>query len=106
MSRREKRAYPSAEPLLVNATDVAKMLSISKTTLWRLRASGRLPRPIRLGGSIRWRVTEIRSWIEKGHPDRQRQSAIGGVRDSAGDTDRQDRYSGLSAHLGQFSSRY
>jgi len=68
MSRREKRC-PTVEPLLVNASEVARMLSISKTTLWRLRASGRLPRPIRIGGSIRWKMTEIRSWIEVGGSD-------------------------------------
>ncbi len=66
MSRRETRPRPRVEPLLVNASEVASMLSISKTTLWRLRASGRLPKPVRIGGSIRWRTTEIRFRIGEG----------------------------------------
>jgi excisionase family DNA binding protein len=69
MSHRAKREYPPVEPLLVNASEVARMLSVSKTTLWRLRASGRLPRPVRIGGSIRWRIAEIRTWIEQGGSD-------------------------------------
>jgi predicted DNA-binding transcriptional regulator AlpA len=69
MSRSKKREYPMVEPLLANASQVAGMLKVSKTTLWRLRATGRLPRPVRIGGSIRWIIADLRAWIEDGCSD-------------------------------------
>jgi excisionase family DNA binding protein len=53
---------------LVNARELAKLLSISERTLYRLKSTGELPAPIVLGGSVRWRLTEIRHWIGKGCP--------------------------------------
>jgi prophage regulatory protein len=69
MSRSKRRDHRAIEPLLINADDVAGMLKISKTTLWRLRSSGRVPRPVRIGGSVRWRLSEISGWIEEGCAD-------------------------------------
>ena len=54
--------------MLVSAEKLAELLDISIRTLWRLRAAGKLPVPVRLGGSVRWRVHEISDWIEKGCP--------------------------------------
>ena len=53
---------------LVNARELAKLLSISERTLYRLKSTGELPLPVVLGGSVRWRLTEIRLWIAKGCP--------------------------------------
>ena len=58
----------SDETLLVPAETVAKMLSISVRSLWRLLSAGRLVPPVRLGRSVRWRVTEVRRWIDAGCP--------------------------------------
>ncbi len=69
MSRSKRRECFAVEPLLMNATEMAGMLKVSKATLWRLRASGRLPRPVRIGASVRWRIAEIRTWIEEGCSD-------------------------------------
>jgi predicted DNA-binding transcriptional regulator AlpA len=33
-------------------------------------AAGRLPAPVRIGGSVRWRLDEIRAWLDAGAPDR------------------------------------
>lgn len=55
--------------LLLSAEKVAELLDISVRTLWRLRAAGKLPAPVRLGGSVRWRAQEVAVWIEKGCPD-------------------------------------
>jgi len=65
MTRLAKCRNPLSEPLLIKASRLAQMLCVSKTTLCRLRSSGRLPRPIRIGGSVRWRVADINSWIEQ-----------------------------------------
>lgn len=54
------------EPVLISADELSKMLRISKRTLWRLLSAGRLPRPVRFGGSVRWRLSDVKSWIEHG----------------------------------------
>ncbi len=66
-------AIPSAEPssLLLSAETLAKRLEISLRSLWRLRAGGRLPPPIRLGGTVRWRSTDIDAWVAAGCPNSQ-----------------------------------
>jgi len=64
------RAEESA-PLLVSAEAVAKCLDVSVRTLWRLRSSGKLPEPIRLGGSVRWKASDIHAWIDAGCPSAQ-----------------------------------
>ncbi len=51
---------------LVPAATVAKMLSISVRSLWRLLCAGRLVPPVRLGRSVRWHVAEVRRWIDSG----------------------------------------
>jgi predicted DNA-binding transcriptional regulator AlpA len=54
--------------LLLSAEKLAELLDISVRTLWRLRAAGKLPAPIRIGGSVRWRAQEIAIWVERGCP--------------------------------------
>lgn len=51
---------------LVDATTIASdMLGISKWGFWRLRAQGKIgPKPVRLGGCLRWKLSEILRWIE------------------------------------------
>jgi excisionase family DNA binding protein len=43
-------------------------LSVSKRTIWRLLSGKRLPEPLRIGGSVRWRREQIDRWIEQGCP--------------------------------------
>ena len=58
--------------LALNAEEVAKLLSVSLRHIHALNASGRLPRPIRLGRSVRWRADELRDWLNAGCPARDR----------------------------------
>ena len=60
------------ERLALPDAGVAKLLSISKRHVHALNASGRLPRPIRLGRSVRWRADEIRAWLDAGCPPRDK----------------------------------
>ena len=55
-------------PPLLTAQDIARMLQVSVRTVWRLRDSGKIPRAVTIGGSIRWRTSEIQRWIEVGCP--------------------------------------
>lgn len=61
-------------PVLVNAGQFAKMLGISPRTLWRLLSAGQLIEPVRIGGSTRWRIDEVRRWIEGGCQAPERES--------------------------------
>ena len=52
--------------ILLTAGDVAKRLSLSTRTIFRLRSSGKLPEAVLINKSVRWRESDIQSWIEGG----------------------------------------
>ena len=56
------------EALLITAEQVAAMLQVSPRTVWRLRSSGKLPKPVEIGGSVRWNSEQIQRWISEGCP--------------------------------------
>ncbi|MBL8827914.1 MAG: helix-turn-helix domain-containing protein [Planctomycetaceae bacterium] len=56
------------ESALITAGELAQLLRVSKRTLWRLRSSGAVPSPLRLGGNVRWSLDQIRKWIAAGCP--------------------------------------
>lgn len=64
------------EPLALTSAEVARLLEISERHLWTLNLTGRVPRPIRLGRSIRWNAAELREWLQAGAPDRSDWEAI------------------------------
>jgi predicted DNA-binding transcriptional regulator AlpA len=77
----ERRAGPPAE--LLSANDVAAVLRVGLSTLERMKAGARLPRPLELSsGCHRWRRAEILDWIGAGCPPRAeweaRRRAAGG----------------------------
>jgi predicted DNA-binding transcriptional regulator AlpA len=55
--------------LAISARELAEMLDLSLRQIWRLNASGKLPKPVRIGGSVRWNRQEIVDWFEAGCPD-------------------------------------
>jgi excisionase family DNA binding protein len=73
-----------AEPLLIDMGTLATWLACSRRHAWRMLASGRLPREVRLGHTVRFRAAEVRRWIESGCPPRElweaRRAAEGGRR--------------------------
>lgn len=58
----------SSKVILITPEQLAKLLQISKRSLWRLRASGQLPAPVQLRKSVRWRATDIEQWLARGCP--------------------------------------
>jgi prophage regulatory protein len=54
---------------LLTVEAVASMLDVSKRTVYRLSDAGRMPRPVKLGGAVRWDGTAISSWIAAGCPN-------------------------------------
>ncbi len=59
-----------SEMRLLSAKELARTLSLSKRQIFRLNISGKLPAPVKIGGSVRWRADEIMGWIAAGCPDR------------------------------------
>jgi excisionase family DNA binding protein len=51
---------------LIRVDTVAELLDVSIRHVWRLADSGRMPRPVKLGGSRRWRAEDIKVWIDEG----------------------------------------
>lgn len=62
----------AAGELLMSAEDVCEALNIGRSTLYRLKSTGRVPRPVKLGGSVRWRRKELEAWIAAGCPPQTR----------------------------------
>lgn len=58
--------------LAVDAKQLAKMLGVSTRKIRQLDASGKIPQAILIGArSVRWRVDEIKDWLNAGAPDRE-----------------------------------
>ena len=67
---------------LMNAKKLGEMLSLSRRQIFRLNSSGRIPVPVRIGGSVRWIESEIAAWIDAGCPDRKKWEALRGLKDA------------------------
>jgi predicted DNA-binding transcriptional regulator AlpA len=55
-------------PLAVDIRGLAALLQRSVASLHRDRAAGRLPPPVKIGGSVRWRIRDIALWLELACP--------------------------------------
>ena len=64
-------ADPAGPPLVVDAKRLAKLLCCGLRTIRTHDAAGKLPAPVRIGGRVVWRVSEIRAWLDAGAPDRE-----------------------------------
>lgn len=63
---------PKLTPILIGIEVVAEVLGVSVAHVKRLRVSGRIPRPVRLGKRTLWRAAELDEWCRSGCPDRAR----------------------------------
>ena len=62
-------ATPKPKQQLLTVPDVAELCSIAPETVRRLTDRGTLPRPVRLGRAVRYRLDEIEQWIQDNCPD-------------------------------------
>jgi prophage regulatory protein len=53
---------------LLTAAESAEMAGVAKRSWWRYVSSGKAPAPVRLGGAVRWRRSELAEWIGAGCP--------------------------------------
>lgn len=69
---------PSSLPELLTIRELAKTLKLSPRSIWRLVRNRQLPSPIRIGGSIRWRVADVSSWInDAASPQKKPDDVVG-----------------------------
>jgi len=55
-------------PALMTVEDVARLMTVSKRSVWRMRSSGAVPRPVKILGAVRWKGSDIRQWLDAGCP--------------------------------------
>lgn len=53
---------------LLSAAEAAEMAGVARRSWWRYVSSGKAPAPVRLGGAVRWRRSELSEWIAAGCP--------------------------------------
>lgn len=51
---------------LIDARAVARLLDMSDRSIWKLSASAKLPAVVRVGRSVKWRLSDIQRFIEVG----------------------------------------
>ena len=61
---------------LWDAKTFGQRLSLSKRQIFRLNSCGRIPTPLKIAGSVRWRQSDVELWLELGCPDRRTFEAI------------------------------
>ena len=54
----------TTDKILIPAAEAATLLSMGKSTFWREVARGTIPAPIKIGGLTRWRVADLRRFVE------------------------------------------
>lgn len=55
---------------IIKTQELVQLLSISTTTLWRLRKENRFPEPIKLTERlIGWKIETIENWINDNAPN-------------------------------------
>ncbi len=59
------------EPLALSSNDAAALLGISRSHLWKLHSAEQIPRPVRMGRSVRWLRTDLTEWLHMGCPPRE-----------------------------------
>lgn len=62
--------------LAVEALQAARLCGVSRATWYSLRKAGRIPRPVRLGRRVLWRIDELREWMAAGCPPCSRWDAM------------------------------
>lgn len=73
---RDVSLVPSA---LIDAAELARMLSVSKPSIWRWKEAGKLPPAITLTAQcVRWRRDVVLDWIDAGCPSIDAQTTDGG----------------------------
>jgi prophage regulatory protein len=56
--------------MMLTVKDVAELLSMSRRSVWRYVADGKLPQPLHLSRTmVRWRASDIQRYLDGLRPD-------------------------------------
>jgi len=55
---------------LISDREASKLLGCGRSTLWRWAADGIIPKPLKIGGMSRWKMSDIEKLIEKAEAER------------------------------------
>ena len=84
MTTRSTSSGTEGRKLLIWAAELGNLLGVGKSTIWSWHSSGRIPQPVRIGGTTRWREEEIRQWLDAGCPPRARWEQLFGRKSRLG----------------------
>jgi predicted DNA-binding transcriptional regulator AlpA len=73
---REGKMSVDVECALLDVRKAAALCGMSRTSWYRAESSGKVPRAVRIGGSVRWRRDELLRWIDAGCPARAKWDII------------------------------
>ena len=57
-------------PIVIGVEEFAQLMGVTPRTIWRWDSTGKVPEPVRPGGAVRWRLADIKKWIDAGCPER------------------------------------
>ena len=60
---------PQTSAKLLTVLEVAEICGIAPETVRRMTDRGAMPKPVRLGRAVRYRLSDIESWIANGCAD-------------------------------------
>lgn len=72
-------AVEACDKLLLSANEAAQLLGISRSALYALHSSGRVPLPLKLGRRSLWSFEELRAWVSAGCPSREKWVQVKGT---------------------------
>lgn len=59
------------EAQLLTSKQVGLLLALSQRQIFRLNSCGKIPKPLKISGAVRWRLSDISRWQELACPDRR-----------------------------------
>lgn len=71
-TKRVETGAADATPLALDARGCAELFGVSVRHWRAMDSAGMVPRSVRLGAAVRWRVADLRRWLEQGCPGRAR----------------------------------
>lgn len=70
VSKRKPSPPNTIVPLVIESDELAALLGVARSTLFRLKGEGRLPPPLDLGDTraLRWSRRQVENWVACGCP--------------------------------------
>jgi len=50
---------------LLRLADVEKLTALGRSAIYRKMDDNQFPKPVQLGSSVRWRLSEIENWMKQ-----------------------------------------